>query len=322
MMRALLAGLVIAAMAVPAAAYDFLYTGETANPQERGTYRVDLSFLYLTSDEVYGKDGTTLPMQADWTATWIPFEIDYAFTDRVSAGVNAKYGLLTLAGVPSDNVQGQRAEGRDYSGASFGDLWLWAKYNALESPWVTGRVGLKMPLSSEPADRAHAAADTGFYLDENGDLAVGDGQVDIDAAVLLGFPGESGMFELSLGYRYRASQTVEKSGSSYDYKPGDEIHFNAGYRYDLNDALSLRLGLDGFYGSDDGAETDYDESGHSPESIDERLSGSARNGVWINPSFVYQMTNGILLGFDVHYPLMGQNIPAEWGVGFHVGFAR
>jgi hypothetical protein len=34
------------------------------------------------------------------------------------------------------------------------------------------------------------------------------------------------------------------------------------------------------------------------------------------------MDSGIILGFDMHYPLMGKNIAAEWGVGFHVGLKR
>ncbi|MBN2564343.1 MAG: transporter [Candidatus Eisenbacteria bacterium] len=320
--RVLLAGLAIAALVSPAGAFDFLYTGRTPATLARGTLDVGLSVLYVTSDDTYNEDGTTVPSGADWTATWIPVEFSYGITDLLTGGLTGGYGSLSLDGVPSVSDPEQRSDAkRDYEGAGIGDLWVWMKYGVREDPLVAVRGAVKIPAGAGPVDRAHAVADTGFFLDDGGHLALGDGQTDIDGAVLLGFPMQTGVFELSLGYRYRMGQTVNKDDNSYDYEPGNEFHFDLGYRYDLNDAMDLRLGLSGFYGSDDSAETDYSGPDHSQESLEECLEGSSRSAVWIDTSFAYVMKNGILLGFDVHHPLMGQNVPAEWGIAFRLGLA-
>lgn len=322
MIRILLAGVLTAALAFPAAAYDFLYSNDTAAAPERGSVSLELSLLYLSAEDLYGAGGTTLPLDADWNATWVPLRVGYAVTDRISVGVNARYGSLNLENVETGRIGNASRATEDFQGSGLGDLWMWGKVNVSASPVVTARAAVKLPTGTEPADRAHALADTGFYLDDGGDLALGDGQTDIDLAVLLAFPRDGGALEISLGYRYRMSQSVELDGGTYDFTPGNEIRFAAGYAYRLNQAMVLRLGLDGFAGSDDSAETDCEGDVHPEGGLDELLSGSARNGVWINPSFDYVMRNGLLLGFDMHYPLLGQNIPAEWGVEFRVGWSR
>jgi hypothetical protein len=322
MFRILLTGAVVTALAIPASAYDALYSNETASPPGRGSVRLEVSLLYLSAEDIYGADGTTLPLESDWNATWVPVRLSYAITDRISVGANARYGSLSLEGVETEeSVRSSRATD-DFEGSGFGDLWLWGKLNVLPRPLVTIRAGLKIPTGAEPADRAHALADTGSFLDGDGDLALGDGQTDIDIAALLSFPRDSGAFELSIGYRFRMSQSFELTDGTYDLTPGNEIRFAAGYAYRLNQAMILRLGLDGFAGSDDSADTDCEQDTHPAGDIGELLEGSARNAVWINPSFDYEMRNGLLFGFDMHYPLMGQNIPAEWGVELRVGWTR
>ena len=44
------------------------------------------------------------------------------------------------------------------------------------------------------------------------------------------------------------------------------------------------------------------------------------SGVWVNPGFSYMMENGVELGVGFHYPLMGQNIDALWGLNAFVAW--
>ena len=57
-----------------------------------------------------------------------------------------------------------------------------------------------------------------------------------------------------------------------------------------------------------------------PSDPDADLTGS--NVVFINPGFDYIMDSGMTLGFDMHYPLMGTNIDAAWGLGLTVGWGN
>jgi hypothetical protein len=320
MIRGLLAALVIVATSAQAGAYDFLYTDQTPATQPKGSYRLAIELVYLMANESYSEDGKTIELEGDWSATWAPFDVRYGLTDRVALGLKARFGKLRLESVPSGEPSDNGTT--DYAGAGFCDLWMWGKYMIVSDPLVTVRAAVKLPAGDGPADPAHAVVDSLFYLDENGDLALGDGQTDLDLSVLMGFRNESGVIELAIGYRYRTKGTFEKSDYTYDFTPGNEVHFAAGYTYELNSALRLRLGTDGFVGTDDRAETDYSGANHEPGQIDVLLRDSARSAVWINPSFEYTTRMGILLGFGMHYPIMGRNIPAEWGVDFRVGFTH
>ncbi len=65
--------------------------------------------------------------------------------------------------------------------------------------------------------------------------------------------------------------------------------------------------------------TEFAERFVSYEAFDE----SASSTVYINPGFDYIMDNGVALGFDMHYPLMGTNIMnAAWGLGLTVGWGN
>ena len=100
------------------------------------------------------------------------------------------------------------------------------------------------------------------------------------------------------------SRTIVRS----EAKCGAEIHFAACYRYPMSDMLDLKLGVDGFFGSD----SEYDG-----ETVDD----SASNMVSLNPGVIYLMDNGMDVGLDIHYVLMGQNTSADWGLGLWLGWS-
>ncbi len=297
MMRSVLAVALVIALAMSAGAYDELYSNDTAATHYAGDFGIDVSFLYFTGNRSYDRDGESAdwPTDTDYTGMWFPIDIYYGVMDGFEIGVTPIFKM--------DKITYPDPTPED-SGTGIGDTWIWAKYGFLPDPMLTGRVGFKLATGVDAFD---ADAD---------ELPLGTGQMDIDGALLFGVPAGSGSFDAALGYRYRLAQTVEE----IDYKPGSEFHFFAGYTYFVNDALGIKIGTDGYFGGDptiDGNPIDDPQ----PDDPDAVMNGSSV--VYINPGFDYIMDNGVTLGFDVHYPLMGTNIAyAAWGVGLSVGWGN
>jgi hypothetical protein len=309
MVRSILAVLLIAVFAVGASAYDFLYTGDTAMTHDAGGFGVSGGLMYLMADEYYDHDGEAQEIGGDWTAMWIPINVYYAAMDNLEFGVSAKFGMLDL-----EESSSSRDDPETYEGSGLGDTWLWAKYMFMPDPMVTARVGFFMPTGNEPFHPAFYA--TGFYgVDEDMDIATGKGEMAIDGAILFGVPAGPGQFDAAVGYRYFMAREITmemfREEVTFDYTCGNQIHFAAGYTYFIGDAMSFTVAADGFFGSEDEVTVD-DESA--------TVDDSAANAVWINPAFDYMMENGLTIGVDGHWMIMGQNAPIEKGIGLYLGW--
>ncbi len=274
--------------ATSASAYDFLYTGDTAMTHDAGAFGFKAGIYYLMADEYFDADGEKQDLGCDWTAMWFPVNLFYSPMDQLELGINAKFAMLKC------EYEDEETREEEVEGTGIGDTWIWAKYMFMAEPMMTGRLGVKVATGDDEPDE-----------DE---LATGEGQMDIDGAIMFGMPAGPGMFDAAVGYRYRMAREVEMMGTTYDYTPGSEIHFYAAYTYYLNEMMNLKFAADGFFGSDDDV-----------EEARETIEDSASNGVWINPGFEYMMENGMMLGIDMHYPLMGQNLEAEWGFSAYFG---
>ncbi len=290
MRRSILSITAIALMfvfATGASAFDYLYTRDTAMTHDAGTFGVDAAFVYFGHTSAFDHEGESQDFADDvsFKETVIPINIFYSVTDQLEIGIQPKFVMPKY-----------ESPGGDEDGSGLGDTWIDAKYMFMPEPMVTARVAFKIPTGDDEPDA--------------GDLGTGEGQSDIDGAILFGVPAGPGMFDAGLGYRYRLTTSADSSRDAGDFTHGSEIHFVAGYTYFLNDAMNLKLAADGYFGAEDDLETARDA-----------VEDSARNGVWISPAFEYMMENGLLLGADFHYPLMGQNIPGGWGVDFFVGWS-
>jgi hypothetical protein len=115
----------------------------------------------------------------------------------------------------------------------------------------------------------------------------------------------------------READDEELAAWTYDdheFKPGNEVHFAVCYTQLIGKSLNVRLGADGLFGSD------Y-ESGS--ELADTQTGTSADTGeglISVNPGIDYLLGNDIWLGVDLHYPVMGTNVNAAWGLGFSLGW--
>ena len=301
MMRIILAVALVIALAMSAGAYDILYSNDTAATHDAGAFGIDVGFLYFTADSYYDEDGESedFLLERSCTGMWFPVDIYYGVMDGFEIGVTPIFMM--------DKCEQNELVGDDTvesTGTGIGDTWIWAKYGFMPDPMVTARVGFKLATGVDQYDA------------DDDELPLGSGQMDIDGALLFGVPVGSGAFDAALGYRYRMAQTVE-ANPSYDEKPGSEFHFFAGYTYFVNDALGIKIGTDGYFGGDPTADGDPIPD---PSDPDADLTGSSV--VYINPGFDYIMDNGMSLGFDMHYPLMGANIDAAWGLGLTVGWGN
>lgn len=301
----------VVVFAATAQGYDRLYTGDTAMTHDAGAFGIDVGLIYFMADSAYDQDGESVDFEdASWTNMMIPVDVYYSIMDQFEVALLPSFAMKKL----------DFDEGEDMEGSGITDTWFAAKYMFMPEPMMTVRVAVKVPTGTEPYDPAGHMGDGGM-CDEDCDLALGSGQMDIDGAIMFGMPAGPGMFDLAVGYRYRMAQevTVEfedgREEYTYDYTPGSEIHFAACYTYQLSDMMNLSLAADGFFGSDD--EFDYEGiEEHHPDAGEE----TGRNVVYINPGFEYMMENGMSIGVDMHYPLMGTNYPAEWGFGAYLGW--
>ncbi len=294
MIRSTLAVILVIALAMSAGAYDELYSNDTAATHDAGAFGIDVSFLYFMASSGYDKDGESYDWAdgIEYTGMWFPIDIYYGVIDGFEVGVTPIF-MMDKTTFPDPTPE--------YSGTGIGDTWIWAKYGFLPDPMLTARVGFKV---------ATGVAEEDVDAEE---LPTGSGQMDIDGALMFGVPAGPGSFDASIGYRYRMAKTV----ADIDYAPGNEIQFFAGYTYFLGEAMNLRLGADGFFGSD--PTEDGDPIPELPPNVGD-VPGS--NVVYLNPGFDYIMDNGVVLGFDMHYPLMGSNIDPPWGFGLSVGWGN
>ncbi|MBM3307649.1 MAG: transporter [Candidatus Eisenbacteria bacterium] len=287
-MRSTLCAVIVLAlvgMASTAGAYDFLYSGDKAATHDQGAFGINVGLWYFMADKVYDSEGESQDLDADWTAMYFPMNFYYAVMDQMEIGVKPNFQMLKLK-APDD----MRTED-EITGTGLGDTWIYAKYMFMPEPMMTARLGLKIATgNSEP---------------EEDEIGTSEGQMDIDGALMVGMPAGPGVFDVALGYRYRLENSDTKC------TPGSEIHFCAGYAYPMSDMLALKIAADGYFGSDDKSD---------PEDPSDEDSG--RNVVYINPGIDYTMANGMTLGADFHYPLMGKNVPAEWGLGLYFGWGK
>jgi hypothetical protein len=305
MVRSILAVMLVGLLAVSASAfggYDFLYTNDGAMTADAGAFGLKASFIYGMASGYFDFEGESEDYTHDtkYTTMWIPISLYYGVTDQIEIGVQPKFINDKDTWDPD-----ARAE-EEYKYSGIGDTWIYGKYMFMPEPMLTARLGVKVATGDDESD------------EDNG--AVGDGQMDVDGALMVGMPAGPGQFDAALGYRFRMSkdetwyESRDRDSATVTWSPGSEIHFDAHYTYFLNDAMNLRFGLNGFFGSDD----EYTSDVVPDEFLDAEAKDSAMNAVVLAPGFDYMMENGVGLGLDFFYPLMGQNIDAVWGLGLSV----
>jgi hypothetical protein len=319
MLRCTLIAVVLSLLALPAHAYDLLYSGDLAVTHERGSFGIEGAILRFSSDRWFegGKltDGSVMIRKGVWfkdddssfSLTAIPVDVRYSPLGLLEVGATGVFLLQEMSDF-ADEDSGYVNPLPDFESQGVGDTWLWAKYNFSPEPLMSLRVGYKLPTGEDRPD-----------VDE---LPTGSGQADIDGAIMFAVPAGPGWVDAAIGYRIRTKREADTSDSeldswpygTYEFKPGNEVHFYAGYAQLVGKSLNVRVGADGSFGSDyeSGREVGGTETGTTAE--------TGASLVCVNPGIDYLLGNDIWLGFDLHYPVMGTNVNAAWGFGLSVGW--
>lgn len=337
MVQSLCAFTLIALLAGGASAHDFLYSGDTPMTHDAKSFVITGSFYYFSADSKFDQEGEKVEYSDDpaiedagSSHMWFPVDIRYGITDQLEVGIQPVFAVLDYEETPATPPG---SEPDPYDGTGLGDTWFRAKYMFLPVPMLATRIGVKVDSGTEPVRFVNAAGvtdevgDSGeeaafAWLDGDDDVATGSGQMDIDGAVLFGTETPKGLFSASVGYRYRMDREHDvKTGVSgqtetIKYTPGNEIHFAAAYTHYISDMMNLTLAADGFFGSS----PEWGGKAIEIKQGTEKVTLEGANAVWINPGFEYMMDNGVSLGFDLHYPLMGKNSEALWGLGAFIGW--
>ncbi len=277
----------VLAMAVNACAWDRLYTNDSVMTHDAGTFGVTGGIIYLSANGWYDDGGEKFDFEGDtaMTTMGIPINIYYSVMDQLEVGVQPIFWMNSSTDLYFEG---------DYDASGLGDTWIDAKYMFLAEPMMSARLGMKLPTGDDEGD------------EDNG--PTGSGTTDFDVALMFGMPTGPGMFGAQAGYRLFGSYEVEQMRAAVDAKCGSEIHFAVCYKYPMSDMMDLKVAVDGFFGS----EGEFDG---------ETVEGTAANMVSLNPGVVYLMDNGMDVGLDIHYVLMGQNVASEWGIGLWLGWS-
>lgn len=204
----------------------------------------------------------------------------------------AEYGLrddVTIFGSLAIKDLRNTTDGVTTDNFGVGDVDLGLRYRLIDGPFIFSVQGLfKAP----------------FLYDEDADLPLGNGQIDVEGRALLGKSlGRLGYFGLEAGYRFRADDPV------------DEFRYLIEYGFDLNDDIYLRAKLDGTLGLGDaeaGADIANPANPSLPLAFDlgklEYTAGYKLNKIW---SFEVSGTTNIygentLRGTNVQFAIVGQ----------------
>lgn len=149
------------------------------------------------------------------------------FSD-LNLNVYVEHGLrddLTFFATTSLKEIRNTADGVETSNTGIADLDVGLRYNLINEPVVLSVQGLaKLP----------------FLYDEDDELPLGNGQIDLEGKVLLGKSlGRAGYFGLEAGYRFRAEEPV------------DEFRFLVEYGVNITEKAYFRTKLDGIHALQD-----------------------------------------------------------------------
>ena len=154
---------------------------------------------------------------------------DVNFTYYTEVGLQDN---LTLFGAVAVKDLRNTADGVTTDNFGVGDVDIGLRYNFFNEPFVFSAQGLfKAP----------------FLYDEDADLPLGNGQIDVEGRLLVGKSlGALGYVGAEAGYRFRADAPV------------DEFRYLVEYGFDLTSDLYLRTKLDGTLGLGDIDEFDLE----------------------------------------------------------------
>lgn len=305
----ILTGLVLAAgmafgYTMPGAfPYDALVTYDHGGmPVKAGALHISANPSYWMASKYYDIDGEAQEYDGDLTLIAVPIDLGYAINDRILVDLTVQFLMPKFA--PSD--------GDEVSSSGLGDLWVKGRYIApMGNGYLGGRLGIKAPI--------------GKYKDlEDDEFALGDGQIDVDLALVGAIMPEGAGFAGNgqIGFRYRmkgsytgvvtiGTQTYEYD---YDYTPGMLIYTQLEPGYSMGTEKAFQIYLPILYETsmaDKAAITSPPEF----ETEEETVEDSETSGLAIGLAPKYTLDANNTIGLKFLYPLMGKNVDQAMNIG-------
>ena len=270
--------------------YDGLITYDHGGmPVTANALHFNVGAGYLMFSEGFDKDGEAEDLGGDVSIIGVPIDIGYAINENILVDVTIQVLSTTESPTGGDSV----------SATGLGDVWVKGRYVAPvgEDFDLGGRLGVKIPVGSVD------------YTDEDFKPELGDGQMDVDVALVAGmYPEEGFVMNGQVGFRYRMTETQTifnplnpTETVEVDYTPGMLIYLDVepGYSFGEFDVF-VPIGYEMTMASktDDTEDTD-----------------SETNGLYVGVAPKYALDMNNTLGVKFLYPLMGTNVPKSMLVG-------
>ena len=269
-------------------------------------FRGDLRFEYIDQDQP--RTGTR-----DVAVGEIPHHHDEVRTINRNVFATLDYGISEALGVSVIFPWVDRAHEHIHNHRGEPELESW-NFSGLGDMRVVGRYQFPPTTTDPQVTRVGFAGLTGGLKLPTGRTTVANGEGEVAERTLQ--PG-TGTTDAVLGAYYR--QALPMAGSSWfvqlgaqvalnsrdEYKPGDQVGVDAGYRYDVNDRFAAMLQLNYRYKArDKGAQAEPEDSG-----------GQA---VTASPGVSFALTPRVQAYAFVQLPLWqhvnGVQLTADWSV--------
>ena len=267
--------------------YDALVTYDRDGmPITAGTFHVAAAPGYWMASKAYDVDGNAQDLLGSYSIIAVPIDLGYAINERIMADVTVQFLMPKFKPDTGDET----------SSSGLGDIWVKGRYVApVGNMYLGGRLGVKAPV--------------GKWKDLDPDeIALGDGQMDVDVALVAGMNPEAAGFAGmgQLGFRYRMKKTydianpLDPSGViSVEYTPGMLIYTQLEPGYKINEAFAIYVPI--LYETSMKTKSSID--GTSTTNEDSDTSGLA---VGLAPKYALDANNNI--GLKFLYPVMGKNV--------------
>jgi hypothetical protein len=265
---------------------------------EAGTSRLDLHFEFVDQKNLHSGTKKIAPedvtedileqrtINRNWVATY-----DYAFNKNWSVSASLPVVARSHSHVedPTGAAGGPTPESWNFTKAGDARVLGYYQFNNEKNPLVGYGLtfGLKLPTGSYKVANEEGAVAERM-------LQPGTGSTD---AVVGGYYSAPGWFAQVL---YQQPMSTKD-----EYKPGNQLQVNVGYRYPLGEDWQALLQLNGMIkGKDSGANAEPD------------LSGSRT--VFLSPGLAYSLTHDFQLYSFVQLPLYrfynGVQLAVDWAV--------
>ena len=282
------------------APYDGLISIDPAGmPIVPETLHVNAGVGYWMANKTFDDNGDTEKDDTKPNALLVPLDVGYAFNEHYMADVTFQILRPSETMVTVDPETGGLTE-ENINAMGIGDIWVKARglWETATEFYLGPRLAVKVPVGQVD------------YADKKPEL--GDDQMDVDVALVVGKYGEATKFVMSgqAGFRYRMKNTITVPGYvptlEYDVTPGMMIYLHAepGIAVSGDRAFQIYVPI----GYEMSMEDKVDLPANLPEGF-EAPPELSHSSLYLGLYPKYQLDERNAIGLKFMYPVFGNNSP-------------